>query len=117
MALWVVPWAVVGGVGAVAVAAVVPTPAPIPDVWSLIQAGGAPMAGVFFIALLEVIRRHDRAYKIIAAKDATILEMSTRQVDAIKATVEIANEQMKIAQNTELLLRELVILERKPTGG
>lgn len=82
------------------------------DIWTLLEKGGAPMAGVLFLALVEVTRRHDRAYKIIAAKDATILEMSNRQTTAIETTNEIASDQIKTARNTESLLRELVTLLR-----
>lgn len=82
------------------------------DMWALVEKGGAPMAGVLLLALIEVTRRHDRAYKIIEAKDATILAMSQRQTTAIETTNEIASDQMKTARNTEQLLREMVTLLR-----
>lgn len=82
------------------------------DIWTLVEKGGAPLAGLLLLALIEVTRRHDRAYKIIEAKDATILELSKRQTSAIETTNEIANDQIKTARNTESLLRELVTLLR-----
>lgn len=82
------------------------------DIWTLLEKGGAPMAGILLLALFEVTRRHDRAYKMIEAKDATILELSKRQTSAIETTNEISNDQMKTARQTESLLRELVTLLR-----
>lgn len=82
------------------------------DIWALVEKGGAPMAMVLLIALIEVVRRHDRAYKIIEGKDATILEMSNRQVKAIETANDIANDQLTIARDTQALLKELVILRR-----
>lgn len=82
------------------------------DIWTLIEKGGAPMAGVMLLALVEVVRRHDRAYRIIEAKDATILAMSERSIKAIETTNEIAKDQMKIAHDTHVVIKELVTLLR-----
>lgn len=82
------------------------------DIWALIEKGGAPMAAVLLLALIEVTRRHDRAYKTIEAKDATILALSERQTAAIETTNEISNAHMETARKNEALLRELVTLLR-----
>lgn len=82
------------------------------DIWTLLEKGGAPMAGLLFLALAEVYRQLQRCHKIIAAKDATILEMSNRQTSAIQTTNEIADHQMKTARNIESILHQLVTLLR-----
>lgn len=82
------------------------------DIWTLMEKGGAPMAAALLLLLIEVTRRHDRAYKIIEAKDATILELSKRQTTAIETSNGIATDQMKTARSTEALLREMVTLWR-----
>jgi hypothetical protein len=102
----------------VVLAAVPPETATGLDIWTLVEKGGAPMAIVLLIALLEVVRRHDSKDRIIAAKDATILELSKRQTAAVETANEIANDQIKIARDTHDLLKELVILGRgKPDIG
>lgn len=82
------------------------------DIWTLVEKGGAPMAVVLLLALYEVTKRHDRAYKIIEAKDATILALSERQTAAIETTNDISNAHMETARKNEVLLRELVTLLR-----
>jgi hypothetical protein len=93
--------------GAVVVAATQSDAAVGLDIWTLIEKGGAPMAGVLLLALFEVTRRHDKAYKIIEARDATILELSKRQISTTDTANEIGKDAMTIARDQMEMTRAL----------